>query len=104
MASLRRSRKKEKTHGAAWFAKLLGDPTTVQEYKPPDGVCHVDDIAGRFRLHHKACQWSSLSIAWTERGMDKAVQEALRVLWSWERCAKGRECILPKGMVGDLFF
>ena len=89
--------------GAAWYAKVVGDLATVAELKPPGCVCHVDHIAGRCQMHHKLAPGSSRSVAWTFRGIEAAVRESLKLMWSWEVGLTGRSCPLPKGIVGELY-
>lgn len=95
--------RQERKHGAAWFATVKGDLATVIEYKPPGAVCAIDQIAGRFRMHHRLAPGSTRSVAWTMRGHEAAVRESLKIMWSWEVGLTGRSCPLPADMVGELY-
>ncbi len=93
----------KRKHGEMWFMKILGDAAVIEEYKPTETVCIVDDSNGRFLMHHKSMPQTRRSISWTERGMLEANRESLQTLWSWECLRNGTTCPLPVAMTGELF-
>jgi hypothetical protein len=78
-----------------WWACIKGNIEEILALKPQDGNAVADDANGRFFVSHKKVKGSRKSVSWTKRGMDLAVQEALQLLWDWERDVCPLPCPLP---------
>ena len=61
----------------------------------------MDPHEARFRLSYTGLKGATKSVSWTKVGLDQAVRESLRVLWSWAS-QTGLESPLSKEWIGEL--
>lgn len=74
-----------------WCATVQPTDGTVMELlKPPIGRIFTDAVNGSYRLHYPGER--SKSVSWTLRGVAKAQEAAVRLLWGWHSKHSMEEC------------
>ena len=76
-----------------WWSSLRGDPAFIHAWKPDGLALHVDDPNGRFRFTY--CGSAPRSVSWTERGMESACIEVLKIAWTMHYKRTGAVCPIP---------
>ena len=82
-----------KVEAGRWWASVRGDMAFINAHAPPVGLCHQDDVAGRFLACYPGKRRKS--VAWTRRGMKAASTLILRYMWGWHTEATGVQCPYP---------
>lgn len=76
-----------------WWACIVGDPSFITAWAPAGLKLTVDSANGRFRFSY--FDRGPNSVSWTERGMQNASLEVLRISWQWACERTGEQCPIP---------
>ena len=83
---------KAKSHGLTtksgtntWWATVVGDPSFLEQWKPPPANIHTNFGSGAWEVAYPSC--GRTSVSWTRRCPEAATQICLK--WLWE---KNKDC------------
>lgn len=76
-----------------WWNSVVGDMAFIDKHRPPAGAITKDNANGRFLVPYPG--FARKSISWTQRTMDVAAVETLKLAWDCHFKKTGIACPHP---------